>query len=353
MAGFRKAKAEQAALKIGIYGPPGAGKTFTSLLMAEGLAQASGRRVAYVDTEHGTDFYCKAVPSRSVHPEAFDFDALYTRSITDVVSAVQGLDPATYGVVVLDSVTHLWEAAMAAYRGPRTKEGGIPITAWGRIKKPYKDLMSFLLSSPLHVIICGRQGLVYEKNEDTGESAVVGVKMRAEGETPYEPHILIRMEAVRPAKSHEVATIVAYAEKDRTGVLSGRSFTNPSFDTLCKPLMGLLGGTQARIATEDEAAAVDAEAMEQAERSKAHTSANRLREMSAKIDLATTLDALKAVGKEITPKLKAQMLPADVAALRTKYGNREAAIKSGVPTVAENNAIDAEIAAREEDAVPA
>jgi hypothetical protein len=52
MAGFRKAKAEQAALKMGIYGPPGPGKTFTSLLMAEGLAKATGKRIAVVDTEH-------------------------------------------------------------------------------------------------------------------------------------------------------------------------------------------------------------------------------------------------------------------------------------------------------------
>ncbi len=41
MAGFQRAKAEQAALKMGIYGPPGAGKTFTSLLVAEGLASST------------------------------------------------------------------------------------------------------------------------------------------------------------------------------------------------------------------------------------------------------------------------------------------------------------------------
>jgi predicted ATP-dependent serine protease len=147
--GFRLAKAEQAAIKMGIYGPPGAGKTFTSLLLAEGLAQVSGKRVAYVDTEHGTDFYCKAVSARAVHPEAFDFDALYTRSITETLTAVKALDPAQYGVVVLDSITHLWEAAMAAYNGPKGPGGSIPINAWGRIKKPYKDLMSILLSSPM------------------------------------------------------------------------------------------------------------------------------------------------------------------------------------------------------------
>jgi hypothetical protein len=53
--------------------------------------------------------------------------------------------------------------------------------------------------------------------------------MKAEGETAYEPHILIRMEAIKPKKTNELAQIVAYAEKDRTGVLAGdRSSIPPS-----------------------------------------------------------------------------------------------------------------------------
>lgn len=337
MAGFRKAQAEQAALKMGIYGPPGAGKTFTSLLMAEGLAKASGTRVAYVDTEHGTDFYCKAVPSRSVHPEAFDFDAIYTRSLTDVLAAIKALDPKEHGVVVLDSITHLWEAAIAAYAGPKQRGGGIPMHAWGNIKKPYKALMAVLLSSPMHVLICGRQGVQYEMNAATEETEAVGFKMKAEGETAYEPHILIRMESIRPKKTHEIATIVAYAEKDRTGILSGRSFTNPTFATLCAPLMGLLGGTQAVIETDEETAQKDSESLERAERQKAVESATTLREMSAKIDLAPDTAALKVIGGQITPKLKAAMLPHDVVTLRGKYLEREQAIKAGsvAPTAAD------------------
>jgi len=35
---FKKAKAEQAFVKLGMYGPSGSGKTFTALLIAEGLA---------------------------------------------------------------------------------------------------------------------------------------------------------------------------------------------------------------------------------------------------------------------------------------------------------------------------
>ena len=328
MSGFRKAKAEQAALKMGIYGPPGSGKTFTSLLLAEGLAAISKKRIAYVDTEHGTDFYCKAVPTRAVHPEAFEFDAVYTRSLTEINTAVRELSPDQYGVIIIDSVTHLWEAARAAYNGRTTSAGTIPMQAWGKIKKPYKDLIAFLLSSPMHVIMCGRQGTEYATDEETEELKAVGLKMKAEGETPYEPHILIRMEAIKPRKSNEVATIIAYAEKDRTGVLSGRSFANPTFDTLCKPLMGLLGETQAQVQTEDAAAAIDADGLAVADKERESTSAALLLQFSSKIGLSTDAKSLKAVGGEITKELKAKMLPQDVATLRERYQEREAALKA-------------------------
>jgi KaiC/GvpD/RAD55 family RecA-like ATPase len=142
MAGFRKATPEQAALKMALYGPPGSGKTFTTLLVAEGLANLLGKKVALVDTERGSDFYCQSVPSRLVHPEAFVFDALYTRSLTEVLTECKRLKPEEYGVVIIDSITHLWESAKAAYSGKTTKVGSIPLHAWAKIKAPYKDLMN-------------------------------------------------------------------------------------------------------------------------------------------------------------------------------------------------------------------
>lgn len=322
MAGFRKAKAEQAALKIGMYGPPGSGKTFTSLLLAEGLAALTGKRIAYVDTEHGTDFYCQAVKSRRVHPEAFDFDALYTRSITEVEVAVRALN-GEYGVIVIDSITHVWQAAIDAYGGKRTKADTIPMYAWGKIKKPYKSIMSALLSSNAHVIICGRQGTEYATDEESDELKAIGLKMKAEGETPYEPHILIRMEAIRPKKTNEIADIVAYIEKDRTGVLSGRSFVNPNFETLCRPLLSLLGSEQAQIPTGDETAAQDAETISQQDHERALEAENLSRDFKARIDLAKTVIELKAIGSDLTPRVKAKLGPDEVASLREHYMQRE------------------------------
>lgn len=323
---FRKAKAEQASLKIGMYGPPGSGKTFTALLVAEYLASRTKKRVAFVDTERGTDFYSQAVKERKVHPEAFDFDAIYTRSITEVLKEVRDLDPKQYAVVVLDSMTHLWEAAIAAYSGQQTTAGTIPFHAWGRIKKPYKELMAHLLSTPIHAIICGRQGNEFGEDEETGETKKVGVKMKAEGETPYEPHILLRMEAIRDLKRGTL-DIVAVAEKDRTGILQGNQFRNPTGETLVKPLLPLLGDKQANVATVDETGLADAERLADEEHQREATSAESLRKLKAQFDLAGTPEEVEAVSKSITPELKKQLLPAHVNELREEYRKASSRVK--------------------------
>lgn len=320
MAGFRKAKAEQAALKIGLYGTPGSGKTFTSLLMAEGLVRGTNKRIAFVDTERGTDFYCQSVTQRKIHPEPFDFDAIYTKSITEVISAVKSLKKEEHGVVVIDSVTHIWEACMAAYGGNTTRQGSIPAHAWGGIKKPYKELMSTLLSMPQHVIICGRQGNDWDTDEN-GQMTKVGVKMKAETETPYEPHILIRMESnVDQEKlTHEIR---CYVEKDRTGILMGKFVVNPTFDSLCKPLLHLLGDKQAAIKSSDEVAALDAENLLEFERVREQESSDLMRQYEARMKLSMTQKDLEAVSKELTPEIKKKMLTAHTEALRAIYLER-------------------------------
>ena len=73
---FKKADPQQKFLKMGVYGPPGSGKTFTTLQYAEKLAEVTGKRIAFVDTERGTDFYVHKNKARAVHPEAFDFDSV-------------------------------------------------------------------------------------------------------------------------------------------------------------------------------------------------------------------------------------------------------------------------------------
>jgi hypothetical protein len=77
--------------------------------------------------------------------------------------------------------------------------------------------MHLLLSSPIHVIICGRQGIDYGEDEASGELKSLGYRMRAEGEMGYEPDLLVRLEGRRPSKNKPKMP-VAIVEKDRTGV---------------------------------------------------------------------------------------------------------------------------------------
>jgi hypothetical protein len=84
--------------------------------------------------------------------------------------------------------------------------------------------------------------------------------MRAEGETAYEPDVLVRLEAHKASKK-ALAIPVAHIEKDRTGVLAGQSIPSPTFDSLARPLLGLLGKTQAAMQSDDEIGVQDAEAL--------------------------------------------------------------------------------------------
>jgi hypothetical protein len=319
---FMKAAAKQARLKVGFYGPPGSGKTFTALLLAEGLAKAEGKRIAVLDTERGTDFYSLKAP-RAVHPEAFDFDALYTKSLADVTEAVHALDPHEHAVVVIDSISHLWDAAIDAYQGKKTKGDGIPMPAWAQIKKPYKSLVRHLLDSPLHVIICGRQKNVFDTN-DQGEMVKAGVGMRAEGETEYEPHVCIRME-VRRGDS----TVYAVFEKDRTGILANRTIPNPSFSTFA-PMLDLLGTEQAASEDPDEVAARDSELLA-ADSDKAKgreaKSAALFAEYSGAIAGAATMEALTEVAAGLK-KIKRYLIDGHEEGLRTLYAAKHAAVSA-------------------------
>ena len=324
---FQKPQALKAALKMALYGPAGSGKTFTALLIAEGLARHCGKRSAFVDTERGTNFYTQPVEQRRVHPAGFDIDILHSRSLTEVIAAVRGLDLATQGVLVIDSISHLWDAAIAAYTGKKTKAGTVPLHAWGGIKKPYKELMHLLLASPVHLLLCGRQGIDYGEDEESGELKSLGYKLRAEGETAYEPDLLVRLEAHKPNKK-ALTVPTAHIEKDRTGVLAGQTIHWPDFDNIAKPLLGLLGTTQAAMPTDDEVGVLDAEALARQEKEQVQRSAALAERFTARLAMAGTVTDLQRIGGELTTAVKAQLAAPDLAKVRKTYADRLASLKT-------------------------
>ncbi len=133
--------------------------------------------------------------------------------------------------------------------------------------------------------------------------------MRAEGETAYEPDVLVRMEAHK-ANRREAAVPLAHVEKDRSGVLAGQSLPWPTFDNLARPLLGLLGATHAVAASDDEVGLLDGEALAR------HG-----------FGQADAVGALERVGKELTPQVKGVLEAKDLARVRKAYATRLGQLK--------------------------
>jgi len=249
---FKKAEPLQKYFKCSVYGPAGSGKTFTSLTQAVGLAKACGKRILVIDTERGTDF----LPARG-----FDFDAVYTKSLAKAVETIEQVDTDYYGVVIVDSISHLWQAAMDAYEGKLTKADGIPLNAWGSVKRPYKQLVTLLIDGDFHLFIVGRQKNMFDTGAD-GSLVKTGVCMQAEQSTEYEPHVCARMEAKKSKDDTSVSKYYAIYEKDRTGLLAGHTFVNPDFTTIECVIPLLTAKKQAKSEDISEVVAQDGELVE-------------------------------------------------------------------------------------------
>lgn len=217
---LEEATSEHAFIKVALYGGPGSGKTFTALQWATALG-----KTALLDTERGSDFYAAD----------FKFLVLHTRKVQEAIDAVQEAVAKDCKCIIVDQLTHLWEAAQEEYIAREhekmskawyaiEKNGSIPWTAWRSIKKPYKKLLRELLNAPMHVFLLGRLATEYEVSG--GEPKKVGERMDTERNTPYEPHILIKLE-LQHKKKH-----VAWVEKDRSGTIQGKVVTDPGLEML-------------------------------------------------------------------------------------------------------------------------
>lgn len=325
---FKKAAPQQAFVKMTLYGPPGSGKTFTALTMAEGLAKRRGKRVAMIDTEHGSDFYAKPVKARTTHPDGFDFDADYTRSIAAVLEDIRALDLSKYGVIVIDSISHIWEACIESWGGKKTKAETIPMHAWGQIKRPYKQLMALLVGLPCDVIICGRQKNVFEEDEND-QIKKVGVALKAEGETQYEPHICARLETVIDPSDPNRTYCLMRVEKDRSSVLHGKKFVNPNFDTIAPILDVLNDKTQAPMEDEAERITQDADLLKKEAEEKQEKSKAIYADMHGKL---ATAESLEDLGAFVAAMKKSKKLLTDEheAALVEMFNARREALANKV-----------------------
>lgn len=134
---------------IALWGPSGAGKTYSAILLARGLVGPTGK-IVVIDTENGrAEFYA------SLAGGWFHIDFQPSFSPKRYAEAMQAAEDAGADVIVIDSMSHVWEG-----------EGGVLEMADGNnyagLKKyqapkmEFKRMQNRLLRSRVPVIFCLR-----------------------------------------------------------------------------------------------------------------------------------------------------------------------------------------------------
>lgn len=258
---FKKAEHQQAYLKAGVMGLAGSGKTYTSSEIAIGLVEhmrtknlaIGAKPVAFMDTETGSDWCLPRFSAANI-----DLIVNRSRALVDLRDAIIEAEEHC-SVLIIDSITHFWRVFCEEYAERKGRKRGLEFSDWAFLKREWGIFTDLFVNSKLHIIMCGRQGYEYDFMErDDGKKELVktAVKMKAEGETGFEPSILIAMEQVHEMKLGEIVAVhrVAKILKDRSTRLDGKEIKNPTFRDFLPHIECLnLGGVHAAIDGSDNA----------------------------------------------------------------------------------------------------
>jgi len=318
---FEKAKPNIPWLKIAMMGFAGAGKTYTSLRLGEGLAKKEGKKMAVIDTDPGSPASLYAKPLGK-----FEFDTVKPTSAEELIEIIENFDTNIYGVLILDTITWLWRVIqtmdnVGRMKIERTKADTTPFGAWHKLKTLYREVLLPVINLQCHAIVTGRETVDYDLSSP--EIHAVGFKMIAEKETPFEANLWIRLIQCRSAPEQAIPQAhLAEVLRDRTGILQGKIFENMTYEHI-EPLVKILCGELRPEPDEAEQAIKDYESLDgrlkkKMEKFEENSLALRLN-FEKQIHAARTLAELEPVVKAIKKTKERDMTEKDKEILRKLY----------------------------------
>lgn len=148
---IRKADRGEAKPIIGVYGESGAGKTYSSLLLARGFVGAAGR-VVMIETEAGRgEAYADLIPG--------GYDVLSMRgnfSPIEYGKAITAAEQAKADAVIIDSGSHEWSGAggVLSLAAERQDSGLKGVLAWQKPKLDHqRHFMLRLMQTPIPLVV--------------------------------------------------------------------------------------------------------------------------------------------------------------------------------------------------------
>lgn len=238
---IRKAERKKAKLRLGISAPSGAGKTYSSLLIANGIT-GDWSKIGLIDTENGSGDLYAHLGDYSVIP----IEAPYTPD--KYIQAIKMFEDNGYSVIVIDSLTHAWAGEGGLLETVDNINAGAKnkFTAWREITPMHNALVNSMLKSKCHIIGTMRSKTEYVL-EDDGKGKKVPKKV---GMAPVQREGMEYEFTIMYDLTHDH---VASATKDRTSLFDGQYF-KPSVETGKKLLEWLETGTDPELIKAQEEA---------------------------------------------------------------------------------------------------
>lgn len=206
---IRKAQRKQSKLRIGLSSPSGAGKTYSSLLLAKGLV-GSWDKVCLIDSENGRgDLYSDLGEYAIITlkppftPESY-------------IEAIKYAESKGYEVIIIDSTTHEWEGEGGCLqlneKLAMSKFKGNTWSAWSETTPRHQKFLDAITSSSSHIITTVRNKVETVMTEDKRIKKVGTKEVQREG---FEYELTLNFNIDRD--SHQVV-----ASKDNTRLFEGK-----------------------------------------------------------------------------------------------------------------------------------
>ena len=206
---LHKAERKRAKMRIGLFGPGGSGKTYSSLLLARGIASAWDK-VAIVDTENDSADLFSHLGGYEVLPLEDPY------SPERYIEAIEFCEKSGFEVIIIDSISHEWEGKGGCLESnellAQTKYRGNSWSAWSKTTPRHQKFITAIVASKCHIITCGRSKVDTILTNDKKVKKVGTKDITREG---FEYEITLKFNLDRDGH-------LAIASKDRTGLFIDR-----------------------------------------------------------------------------------------------------------------------------------
>lgn len=201
---LRQSERKKAKIKMALQGSSGSGKSYSSLLLAQGLTNGDFSKVAVIDSENG---------SADLYAHLGQYNVLTLKppfTPENYIKAIEVCEQSGMEVIIIDSISQSWEELLDYH----SSLAGNSFTNWAKVTPRQNAFIDKILQADAHIIATMRTKQDYVLNQKDGKfiPEKVGLKAVQRNDLDYEFTLVFDVDIKH----------FAVSSKDRTGLFIGK-----------------------------------------------------------------------------------------------------------------------------------